>query len=183
MRRVPALTGPRGASVRFVLAFALVAGCLLGLYYFPYAEGGTAKKWLDAYLHGYAASAGMVLSWLEPHIEVTGQTIVGRYSLRIVRTCDAMDVTILLLAAVLSWPSPWRRRLVAAAIGIGALFVVNIVRICSLYYVGIYFPSSFELAHLEIWPAVILLVALGIFLGLIGWERRGVAQVGSGGVA
>ena len=61
--------------------------------------------------------------------------------------------------------------------------VVNIVRICSLYYVGVYSPSSFELAHLEIWPAIILLVALGIFFGLIGWERRSTAQVGSGGVA
>jgi exosortase/archaeosortase family protein len=183
MQPIRAISGATGASVRFVLTFALVSGCLLGVYYFPYSDGGSAKKWLDAYLHGYAASAGLVLSWLEPHIEVTGQTIVGRYSLRIVRTCDAMDVTILLLAAVLSWPSRWTRRLVAAAVGIGALFLVNIVRICSLYYVGVYFPSSFELAHLEIWPAIILLVALGIFFGLIGWERRGAARVGSGGVA
>ena len=72
----------------------MISGCLLGLYYFPYSDAGPVKKWLDAYLHGYASSAATVLRWFEPEVSVVGQTIAGRASLRIVRTCDAMDVTI-----------------------------------------------------------------------------------------
>jgi exosortase/archaeosortase family protein len=153
-----------------VAAFAGLSAVLLGLYYFPYAEGGLAKAWLDAYLRGYASSAGAVLGWLDPRVHVAGPTIVGRYSLRIVRTCDAMDATILLVAAMVSWPGAWRRRLVGAAAGAFALYVVNVARICSLYYVGVYFPVAFEAAHLEVWPVIILGVALALFYASVRRE-------------
>jgi hypothetical protein len=100
---VPALS--RGAAVRFAITFALLCGVLLGLYYFPYSEGGRIRPVLDGFLHRYAASAGLVLRWFEPRVQVIGQDIIGRYSLRIVKTCDAMDVTILLMSAIVAWPS------------------------------------------------------------------------------
>jgi exosortase/archaeosortase family protein len=158
---VPALS--RGAAVRFAITFAVLCGVLLGLYYFPYSEGGRVRPVLDGFLHRYAASAGVVLRWFEPHVQVIGQDIIGRYSLRIVKTCDAMDVTILLTSAIVAWPGPWKRRLVGAAAGIALLFVVNVLRICTLYWIGSAFPSLFEVAHLDLWPALILIVSIGFF--------------------
>ncbi len=175
--------GNTSASIRFVVAFTLIASTFLGLYYFPYADGGAMKTGLNAYLHGYALSAGTVLGWVEPHVAVTGQDIVGRTSLRIVRTCDAMDVTILLLAAIVSWPSSSRRRALGAVAGVSILFIVNVVRICSLYYVGVYCPAAFELAHLELWPAIILLVAVGLFVGSIRMGRELPARRASNALA
>jgi exosortase/archaeosortase family protein len=157
---------------RFAIRFALLAGLLLGLYYFPYANGGSVKGILDAYLRGYASIAGGVLRWFEPTLVVQGQNIIGRYSLRIVKTCDAMDTQILFASAVIAWPAAWRLRAIAAVWGVVAMSALNVVRICSLYYVGILLPSFFDIAHLDVWPAVIVLSSVAGFVAFVSWTRR-----------
>ncbi len=99
----------------------------------------------------------------DPTITVTHRVIHGRFSLQIVKTCDAMDVTILLVSAIVGWPGPGRRSSARAAAATAVIFATNVLRICSLYFVGIYGPSSFDFIHLELWPAVIVLIAVGYF--------------------
>jgi exosortase/archaeosortase family protein len=105
-------------------------------------------------------------------VRVAGQEIIGAFAMRIVQTCDAMDVTILLVSAVVSWKAPVARRFVAALVGVLALGILNLLRICSLYLIGMRRPSLFEAAHLEVWPVVILVVTLGLFLAFTSFEQR-----------
>jgi exosortase/archaeosortase family protein len=154
---------------RFMIRFVSIAAVLLALYYFPYPAGGVVKRVLDAYLHAYAVVSAAVIGLFEPGVRVSGVEIVGRYALRIVKTCDAMDVKTLFVAAVLAWPAPWRRRLAAAASGVALLFVVNVIRISSLYFVGLHLPSAFETIHLELWPIVMIAIALGTFVVAMAW--------------
>ena len=154
----------RARGWQFGVSFALTATALLGLYYFPYPRGSVMQRVLAGYLHHYAWVSGSLLRLLEPNIIVSGQDILGRYSVRIVKTCDGMDVNILLFSAIMAWPCVVRRRVAAAAIGVAVLFVVNTSRICSLYLIGVYAPASFELVHLELWPVLILIVAVIFFL-------------------
>ena len=139
---------------------------LLGCYYFPYSETGPIRPWLDAFLQGYAASAGFVIRQFDPSVRVVDQDIIGRYSLRIVKTCDAMDVTILLTSAIVAWPGRWRDRGLGAAAAIAVLFAINVLRICSLYWIGIHFPSLFEVAHVDVWPAIVLVLSVAVFLAV-----------------
>jgi exosortase H (IPTLxxWG-CTERM-specific) len=157
---------------RFALLFASSSCVLLALYYFPYPEGSWMKHELAGYLRAYAATSGAVLRWFDPSVNVYGQDIVGRYAIRIVRTCDAMDVQILFVCAVLAWPTGWRKRALVAAGGAAALFVINIVRICSLYYVGLRRPSWFDFVHLELWPAIMVIGAVAAFAAFASWTRR-----------
>lgn len=167
---------PRASAARFALAFGLTSAILLGFYYFPYPEQSPVRAWIDGFLHRYAASAGVVLKFFDPQLTVVGQDIVGRYSLRIVKTCDAMDVTILLISAILAWPSPWKRRIAASLASALALYVLNVVRICSLYFIGLHFPSFFEFAHLDVWPALILVLAVGAFLRITAFDSKALAD-------
>jgi exosortase/archaeosortase family protein len=164
---------PGRESVRFVVVFGVLALTLLGFYYFPYPEGSAMRGWLDAYLRGYAAISGAILRCFEPTLLVQGQNLTGRFSLRIVKTCDAMDVQILFVSAVIAWPGPWLRRAAAGALGAAAILLANIVRICSLYFVGLYLPDWFEFAHVELWPAILLVLATGMFVALAMRDRRG----------
>jgi exosortase/archaeosortase family protein len=175
VRRLGALPGLGLAgrpARRFVIGFLVSSAVLLSLYYFPYSDSGPVKRMIAGYLHLYAVVSGAVLRVFERGITVTGPDIIGRYSLRLVRTCDAMDVNILLVSAVLAWPGRWRRRLLAAAIGLACVLVVNVARICSLYYVGIFHPSSFTFVHIELWPIIMLAVAVGAFVILVRWMQR-----------
>jgi exosortase/archaeosortase family protein len=156
-------------ELRFVVSFAVVAGALFSLYSFPYPEGSTARRWSDSYLTAYAHLAGWVLSAFEHPITVAGQNIVGRYSLRIVRGCDAIDAQILLVAAVLASSShSWPHRLWGAAVGFLVITVANVVRICSLYYAGSYLPAYFDFFHHEVWPLLLIVIAVVAF---VVWSR------------
>ena len=157
---------------RFVIGFILIAGILFSIYCFPYAENGVSERWFNGYLSAYAGMAGTVLSILEPRVVVSGTNIVGRFSMEIVKNCDAMEANILLCSAILAFPSRWSRRLLSAALGLAVLIAANVTRICCLYYVGVYFPSSFEFVHLEIWPLLLIALAAGEFVFLAAWMQK-----------
>jgi exosortase/archaeosortase family protein len=156
-------------AVVFVGQFATTALVLLGVYYFPYEQGSAPKGWIDSWLHATAVSAGFLLHLFANDIHVYGDEIVGDgFAMRIVRTCDAADVMILLSSAVLAWPRPWIRRVVVAVAGLVIIYALNVLRIVTLYGLGARHPAAFEFAHLELWPVVLLLAAVAIFY----WQAK-----------
>jgi exosortase H (IPTLxxWG-CTERM-specific) len=157
--------------VRFAIGFVLIAGVLFAVYTFPYAESGVSETFFTSYLSAYARLAGHVLAPFDPSIVVRGQDIVGRYSLRIVKNCDAMEVNILFVSAVLAFPLPLRHRVIGVCLGIPALVAVNVLRICALYFIGLRSPETFEFFHLEVWPFVLVATGVGAFLAWAEWAR------------
>ena len=161
----------RRARIRFAVIFALVGGALLTLYSFPYAEHGVREVWFARYLACYARLAGLVLRIFDPGVHVVGNDIVGRTSLTVAKNCDAMDVSLLFSAAIVAFPAPWSRRLMGIAVGVGALTVVNVLRIASLYFVDLRWPAAFETVHAEVWPLVIVALAATAFLAWSRWAQ------------
>jgi exosortase/archaeosortase family protein len=161
----------RRARIRFAVVFAGVGGTLLALYSFPYAEHGVREVWFARYLAVYARLAGLVLRLFDSGVRVVGNDIVGRTSLTVAKNCDAMDVTLLFAAAVAAFPAPWRRRVAGIAAGAAALAVVNVLRIASLYFVDLRWPSAFETIHAEVWPLAIVVLAAAAFLAWSRWAQ------------
>ena len=82
---------------------------------------------------------------------MAGRQITGRASLTIVKNCDAMDVNIMLVAAMLAFPSRWPPlRAAGIAGGVALLLAANIARIVSLYYVSARWPRAFDVIHVEL---------------------------------
>jgi exosortase H (IPTLxxWG-CTERM-specific) len=166
----------RRRRVRFVATFLVSAAILLTLYSFPYAEDGLKERWFIGYLGAYARFTGAVLRLFDSGIHVVGRQIVGKVSLTIAKNCDAMDITIVFAAAVVAFPVRWRARLVGIAIGTGVLAVVNVIRIASLYGVDLRWPAMFETVHAEIWPLLLVAIALVMFLRWSRWAEAGDAS-------
>ena len=76
--------------------------------------------------------------------------------------------------AVLAWPVPvlWWRRATGLAVGTLLLLTLNPVRIVSLYYTGIYFPSAFEVMHLDVWQPAFIVLALFFWVMWVWWTSR-----------
>src|SRR5260221_7115788 len=106
----PAAILPR-LGLRFAIAYAALATVLFSVYAFPFELFGARADWLSGYLAAYARMAGTVLHWFESGIVVSGTLIEGRFSLQIVRNCDAIEINILFASAVLAFPAPIKRRL------------------------------------------------------------------------
>lgn len=156
-------------QVRFALRFAGFGLPLFAAYTFPYDEAGTVAGWFQSYLSAYAQLAGAALALIELGVQVSGQDISGRFALRIVQSCDAMEAVILFTAAVSAFPAAWLRRLAGIVAGTAAIVTVNVARICSLYYVGVYRPARFEFYHLEVWPLVLIGAAAVAFIAWTHW--------------
>jgi exosortase/archaeosortase family protein len=166
---VPSTSIPSGAPSTgtrwgFALRYMAIAGCLFGVYAFPTELFGAQTDWLSGYLAAYARLAGAALHLVDPSVAVSGTLIQGRYPLQIVRNCDASEIMILLVSAIAAYPGLPLRRLAAAALGIATVVCVNVLRICTLYYVGVYRPSWFKPVHEEVWPLLLVASAGAMFM-------------------
>lgn len=91
------------------------------------------------------------------------------FTLNIGKGCDGLAPIMLFVAAVLVYPLPFRLKWKALFLGIAALLVLNLVRIVSLYLTGIYAPGLFDVMHLEVWQALFIIAAIGMWLYWLNW--------------
>jgi exosortase H (IPTLxxWG-CTERM-specific) len=156
-----------------IFRFGLTFGVVMALYYVA-----ALLPWIDghlfpAYLEANAKLSNAILHWFGQASVVSGATIRSpQFSITIKRGCDALEPSWLFCAAVLAFPAPWQRRLPGIALGVAAILGLNLVRIVSLYFLGIHLPSFFETMHLEVWPVIFILVALLLWIGWISWSRK-----------
>jgi len=78
--------------------------------------------------------------------------------------CNGVEATIVLIAAVLAFPASWRARITAICLGFLAIQTMNIARIISLFYLGNWNMEFFTWIHLYLWPALIMLDVLIVFI-------------------
>jgi exosortase H (IPTLxxWG-CTERM-specific) len=78
--------------------------------------------------------------------------------------CNGIEATIVLIAAVIAFPAPWKTRLAAITLGFFAVQTLNLARIITLFYLGNWNIDIFTWVHLYLWPALIMLDVLIVFL-------------------
>jgi len=155
-----------------VLRFGLTFGGFMALYYVVTLLPWTDGELFPAYLEANARISNVILHWFGQASVVAGATIRSpQFSITIKRGCDALEPSWLFCAAVFAFPVPWRRRLPGIFLGVVAILSLNLVRIVSLYFLGIHLPGFFETMHLEVWPVIFILVAVFLWIGWISWAR------------
>ncbi len=78
--------------------------------------------------------------------------------------CNGVEATLVLVAAMLAFPAPWRHRVVGIVAGVVAVQSLNILRVVSLFYLGQWNAVAFEWAHLYVWQALIMLDVLIVWV-------------------
>ena len=161
--------------VRFFLAFLIVQGVLFGLELTPWAQHWFVVPWTDTLA---ALSAGIV-KWFDPGVISSGnilQSSRNGFAVSIEAGCNGVEATIVLLAAILAFPAPWKRRLVGLAAGVVAVQGLNVIRVISLFYLGQWNFAIFEFAHRYVWQALIMLDVLIVWLLWVRTLPRAIPQ-------
>lgn len=126
----------------------------------------------DALAHLCAIAANAVLGWVGEASAVDAATIDSpRFQEVVGASCTAMECGILVAAAVLALPSTWRQRAVGLALGLAGVFATNVLRIASLFWIGVHAPRLFVLAHARIWVAMLEFGVLSLILGWAAWAQ------------
>lgn len=156
---------------RFFLTFLLVMGVLFALELLPVGQQYFVQP-LTALL---ADTSAFIISIFGRELVTEGDIIIDvatGFAIQIAAGCNGVEVMILLVAAIAAFPAPWRYKLYGALPGLVAIQAFNLVRIVSLFFLGLFHKEAFEWAHLYIWQALIMLDTLVVWLVWIRYLPR-----------
>ena len=113
-------------------------------------------------------STAQVVTWLlalmGELVRIDGTVIYSpQFNMSIASECTAITPTIVLAAATFAVPAPLVSKLKGVILGASVLHLVNLVRIISLYYVGVTWPDMVEFVHLILWQTVLVVLAVGLW--------------------
>jgi exosortase/archaeosortase family protein len=88
----------------------------------------------------------------------------GSFEVDVAPACSGAVPTSIYLAAVFAYPTSWRSRGLGALLGIVAIQLVNIVRVCALFLIGLFFHEIFHDTHVYVAQALVVCVAVALWL-------------------
>lgn len=164
LARLRAFVKRHWVVIRSWLLFAVTLGIWL-LWYPRIVE----TQVLAGFLRFTAGVTGSILRFLGTRLEVSGTMISSAdFKMRIGHECTAIVPAVILLCAVIAYPSRIRDKLLCLAIGLPILFVLNLVRTVTLYYIGTHIRDFFDIAHFVVWQSVMILAVIIIWLIWVG---------------
>ena len=157
--------------VRFFVGFLTLQGLLFGLELTPWAQRFFVVPWTDT----LAAISADLVKRFDPAVIAAGNVLQSSngFAVAIEAGCNGVEASIVLVAAMLAFPAPWKRKLIGLAVGILAVQGLNIVRVISLFYLGQWSLEAFEFAHQYVWQALIMLDVLIVWLLWVRTLPRG----------
>jgi exosortase/archaeosortase family protein len=95
--------------------------------------------------------------------------IVRSMVMNVNHECTGIFIFILFASFILAYPASWNARLTGFAIGIPALFGVNVFRLATLARIVEVYPQAFFYFHEYVWQGVFMLFVL---VGTLAWAER-----------
>lgn len=148
---------------RFFLVFLSVLAVLFGAEMLSPVQETVIHPWTSL----LARWSALLMMPFDPDILSQGRVLMSQstgFGVSIEAGCNGIEAVVILVAAVIAFPSSWKLKCIGIAAGFVAIQAVNLLRIISLYYLGQWNFQIFEFAHLYLWQALIMLDVLIVWL-------------------
>lgn len=149
--------------------FLVKFGALLLLFYVAVSLRPVDQHLIVPFTQGITQISGSVLRLLGQKVTVTGTVISGAFAVDIHNGCNGIEAIVFVCAAMFAFDAPIAKRLLGALLAAVILQTLNIIRIVTLYLIGLKRPEIFETAHLAIWQTLMFAAAVFLFLA---WTSR-----------
>jgi len=157
---------PRRESFAFLARF----GALLVLFYLAIALRPVDRAVVVPFTAAIARVSGAILNALGEPATVAGTEIRSpAFAVQIENGCNGLETVLLFAAAVLAFPASWKRRLAGLVLGFAAIELVNLLRVVSLFWIGVHRPALFSASHTVLWQSLVVLFGVLLFLS---WAAR-----------
>ena len=165
--------GRKRPVLRAVITFAL----LIGLYYGFVHTPRTQSDIFQPYLRRIALATGGVVSLLGYKASVADTSVTSpAFSMQIVWGCDAIEPTAAFVCAVLASPVSLWSKIPGILIGALILALVNLLRIVSLFFIGVHFRRALDIMHEDVWQGAFIVFAIVLWAIWVQWATRGKRQ-------
>jgi exosortase H (IPTLxxWG-CTERM-specific) len=148
---------------RFALVFALALSALFAVELTAPVQRAAVQPWTQ----GLARASAGLITLVDDNVVASGRVLrstANGFAVSIEAGCNGIEAALILIAAMLAYPAPWRHRFVGMVAGLAAVQALNIVRVITLFYLGQSSMKLFEWAHLYLWQALIMLDVLIVWL-------------------
>lgn len=148
---------------RFFISFVVILATLFGMELTEPVQRALVVPWTEALVRISAA----LITLLDDRVAVFGnilQSTSNGFALSIKAGCNGVEAAIILIAAILAFPAPWKHRAIGIVAGLTAVQLLNIVRVISLFYLGQWSMKAFEWAHFYLWQVLIMLDVLIVWM-------------------
>jgi exosortase H (IPTLxxWG-CTERM-specific) len=156
---------------RFLIVFLTIQIALFALEML----GPVRRAVIDPWTAALATMSGWLVSAFDSTVVASGailRSLTNGFAVEIQAGCNGIEAYITLIAAIVAFPASWRYRALGLVLGFIAVQALNLVRVVSLFYLGQWNMRAFEIAHLYLWQALILIDALIVFLFWARHARR-----------
>jgi len=121
-----------------------------------------------------ARVSGAALRVLGEPAAVTGCIVSSpRFAVTIYNGCNGLITSLILVAGVLAFPARWTAKLVGVVGGLVVIQILNLIRILTLFFIGIHFPNYFNNAHVYIWQSLIIIAGVALWVVWANWSAAG----------
>ena len=134
-------------ALRFLGLFAL----LLGAFYAFYYSNFNISKIHPLILNAQAKLGSFLVNLMGQSTSADAQYIGGDgFNMSVSGGCDGLEVTALLVAGILAFPSTWKEKWKGLLYGVGTLTILNILRLPMLYFAGAKGSTAlFDFLHVQ----------------------------------
>lgn len=160
---------PQGLNLRFAVIMAIYGGAVFLLY---------RDEVLGPVLAPLAAWTAHITLVLVRELGIDavrdGAVLVhpDGFAYEIAYTCTGFLPVTTFIACVLAYPAKWHAKRVGIAVGVPLLWMVNLVRLVHLFYLGVYIPEAFVVAHEVVWEWLLAVIFIALWLGWIRWSEK-----------
>jgi len=153
-------------QTRFLITFAV----LLVAFYALVTLDTVDEHFVIPFTRALASVSGALLNAMGEKVTVAGTVIAGaNFAVDVRGGCNGLEAVVFVCAAMLAFAAPVKTRIGGAAAAAVILESVNVIRVASLYWIGVYHRSMFETFHLAIWQTVMFAIAVFLF---VAWVSR-----------
>lgn len=151
----------RRPESRFLILFLVI----LGISFTVIALRPVNDAFVVPYTTLIAKVAGVILGLLGEDITINGCVLRSpRFAVTIYNGCNGLITSLIFISGVLAFPAKWSAKLIGVVGGLAAIQAINMVRIISLFYIGIFLPKLFNSSHIFIWQSLVILAGVTLWI-------------------
>jgi exosortase H (IPTLxxWG-CTERM-specific) len=153
---------PFSPIVRFVILFLVLLVLISAGFSQLFTRYHDKVLWL---MEGTAYITGAAVSLFSDNVYYDGVHVSYKgFSIEIIDECTGLFEMLIFLAAVFSFPTTIKKKMIGVLMGLPAIFVFNLVRIAILLVVGAYSWATFNFMHLYLWQVTLIIMISTVWI-------------------
>jgi exosortase H (IPTLxxWG-CTERM-specific) len=148
-------------EVRFLVLFLTI----LSVSFTTIALNQVNDSFVVPYTALIAKVSGAALRLLGEQATVNSCVVSSpRFAVTIYNGCNGLITSLIFVSGVLAFPARWGAKVLGVIGGLLAIQLINLIRIISLFYIGVFLPQLFNQSHIFIWQSIVILAGVALWV-------------------